>query len=42
LPNAKLPPLFDFTPEEMRAGGDLMSKLIPAHAAGAAGGAARK
>jgi glycogen synthase kinase 3 beta len=32
LPNAKLPPLFDFTPEEMRSGGDLMSKLIPSHA----------
>jgi hypothetical protein len=33
LPNAKLPPLFDFTPEEMKSGGELMSKLIPAHAA---------
>jgi len=38
LPNARpLPPLFDFTAEEMRAGGDLMRKLIPAHAQGAQG-----
>mmetsp|Transcript_14516 Transcript_14516/g.30046 ORF Transcript_14516/g.30046 Transcript_14516/m.30046 type:complete len:361 (-) Transcript_14516:208-1290(-) len=35
LPNARpLPTLFDFTPEEMRAGGDLMRKLIPPHAQG--------
>ena len=37
LPNVKLPPLFDFTPEEMRAGGDLMNVLIPAHVGGARG-----
>jgi serine/threonine protein kinase len=38
LPNARpLPPLFDFTAEEMRAGGDLMRKLVPAHAQGAQG-----
>jgi hypothetical protein len=42
LPNGKaLPPLFDFTPEEIRAAGDLIRKLIPPHAqsAPAAGGA---
>jgi len=37
LPNGSpLPPLFDFSPEEIRAAGDLMHKLIPAHAQGAA------
>mmetsp|Transcript_13710 Transcript_13710/g.33643 ORF Transcript_13710/g.33643 Transcript_13710/m.33643 type:complete len:349 (-) Transcript_13710:291-1337(-) len=41
LPNNRaLPALFDFTPEEMRAGGDLMRKLIPPHASSATGGAA--
>lgn len=38
LPNTRpLPPLFDFTAEEMRAGGELMRKLIPPHAQGAQG-----
>ena len=38
LPNSRaLPPLFDFTAEEMRAGGELMRKLIPAHAQGLQG-----
>mmetsp|Transcript_13951 Transcript_13951/g.32403 ORF Transcript_13951/g.32403 Transcript_13951/m.32403 type:complete len:350 (+) Transcript_13951:143-1192(+) len=44
LPNARpLPLLFDFTPEERRAGGELMRTLIPAHAEGgaAAGGAGK-
>mmetsp|Transcript_86423 Transcript_86423/g.230891 ORF Transcript_86423/g.230891 Transcript_86423/m.230891 type:complete len:127 (+) Transcript_86423:820-1200(+) len=45
LPNGRpLPPLFDFTPEEIRAAGDLVRKLIPPHAqapaAPAAGGTA--
>lgn len=45
LPNGRpLPPLFDFTPEEIRAAGDLIRKLVPPHAqappaAGAAGSA---
>jgi len=35
LPNGRdLPTLFDFSAEEMRMGGDLMRKLIPAHAQG--------
>ncbi len=34
LPNGRpLPPLFDFTPEEVRAAGDLIRKLVPPHAA---------
>lgn len=34
LPNGRpLPPLFDFTPEEIRAAGDLIRKLVPPHAA---------
>uniref|UniRef100_A0A6U2DU36 Protein kinase domain-containing protein n=2 Tax=Hemiselmis andersenii TaxID=464988 RepID=A0A6U2DU36_HEMAN len=38
LPNSRpLPPLFDFTAEERKAGGDLMRKLIPAHVAEAGG-----
>jgi serine/threonine protein kinase len=44
LPNARpLPQLFDFTPEERRAGGELMRSLIPPHAEGAAaaGGAGK-
>ena len=37
LPNGKaLPPLFDFTPEEIRAAGDLIRKLVPPHAQAAA------
>ncbi|EKX47114.1 hypothetical protein GUITHDRAFT_94045 [Guillardia theta CCMP2712] len=40
LPNMKLPPLFDFTPEEVRAGGELMRKLIPPHYQGQSSGAA--
>eukprot|EP00960_Hanusia_phi_P004057 118769-Hanusia_phi.AAC.3 len=40
LPNMKLPPLFDFTPEEMRAGGELMRKLVPPHYQGQSSGAA--
>ena len=41
LPNGRpLPPLFDFTPEEVRAAGDLMRKLVPPHVQQAPAGAA--
>jgi len=43
LPNGKpFPPLFNFTPEELRVAGDLQSKLIPPHAAGAVSEATRQ
>jgi len=39
LPNQRpLPQLFDFTPEEVRAAGDLMRKLQPVASSGAAAG----
>lgn len=42
LPNGgNLPPLFDFSTEEIRAAGDLAHKLIPAHAQGAGATAAK-
>ena len=34
----QLPQLFDFTPEEVRAAGDLMRKLQPVASSGAAAG----
>eukprot|EP00339_Tiarina_fusa_P018076 CAMPEP_0117034398 /NCGR_PEP_ID=MMETSP0472-20121206/24494_1 /TAXON_ID=693140 ORGANISM="Tiarina fusus, Strain LIS" /NCGR_SAMPLE_ID=MMETSP0472 /ASSEMBLY_ACC=CAM_ASM_000603 /LENGTH=377 /DNA_ID=CAMNT_0004743559 /DNA_START=26 /DNA_END=1159 /DNA_ORIENTATION=+ len=40
LPNGRpLPPLFNFTPEEYRAGKDSMRRLVPMDQAGTAGGA---
>jgi glycogen synthase kinase 3 beta len=42
LPSGKpLPPLFNFTQEEIRVAGDLIHRLVPAHASGALEGAQR-